>query len=231
MTTTRKRAAAKPPASGPTSPEDDLREALAGVTIVRMDPKVPRDDLQPYHKNPRRGDIPAIRQSVATNGFVDPCLVNIGTHTGRENEILGGNHRWAATQPGGTVKVPRTVDGHREYVEVTWPGLAHVPCSFVDVTDARAAKIVVALNRLADKATNDADVLKDLLVDMDDLVGSGYVDEDLAKMLGGSDTPDTSPMLGETGYALIIDCEDEDVQAELLEEFEGRGLAVRPLMM
>lgn len=180
-----------------------------GELIVRYDPAFPLADLHPFHKNPRRGDIPTIRESLKANGQYRPLVVNLGSKTDRPNEILAGNHTYAAAKAEG------------------WKTIA---VTFVDVDDEHSKRIVLVDNRASDKATNDADVLKDVLVSIEDLAGTGYTDEDLAKLVAGEGDPDTDPQLGE-GYSVIIDCDDEDQQAELLAEFEDRGLSCRPLMM
>lgn len=181
-------------------------------TIQAYEPAFPLDQLKPFHKNPRRGNVDLIAQSIETNGQYRPLVVNRGTKTKRPNEILAGNHTYAALR-------------HL--------GRATGAVTFVDVDDQQAARIVVVDNRASDKATNDEDVLKDLLADIDDLAGTGYTDEEFAKLvgLGGEDDPDTDPQLGDVGYAIIVNCTDEDHQATLLAAFEEEGLDARPLMM
>lgn len=189
-----------------TKPKGEFRNG--GIHPDIADLAVPLADLNPYHKNPRRGDIETIRESLRTNGQYRPIVVNRGTKTGRPNEILAGNHTFAAAKA------------------EKWTEIA---ATFVDVDNDQAAKLVVIDNRASDKAKNDKDVLADLLGSLDDLEGTGYSAEDLAKLCS-NDPPDTDPQLSEA-YAVIIDCDDEDQQAELLMEFEDRGLRVRPLMM
>lgn len=182
-------------------------------TIVAYEPAFPLDELAPFHKNPRRGDVDLIAQSLEANGQYRPLVVNKGTKTKRPNEILAGNHTYAALR-----QLGRTTGA----------------VSFVDVDDQQAARIVVVDNRASDKAKNDDDVLKDLLADLDDLAGSGYTDEEFAKLVGldvDGDDPDTSPQLPDAEYAVIVNCRDEEHQAELLAAFEEEGLDCRPLMM
>lgn len=178
--------------------------------IVRQEIAWPINDLQPFHKNPNRGDVGLIEESIDVNGFFDRVLANVGTLTGRPNEILGGNHRWLA-------------DKRR--------GASHIPVDFVDVDEQRAIKIVEVANGAAKKSKIDKDILAGLLSTLDDLSGTSVTDEELAKMLGAGDDADTSPQLPDSAFALIIDCEDETQQTDLLGEFEERGLNARPLMM
>lgn len=188
-------------------------DLVGGSVIDGYEPAFPLSELRGFHKNPRRGDIALIAESIERNGQYRPLVVNRGTKTGRLNEILAGNHTYAALQHLGRLTAAVT---------------------FVDVDDQQAARIVIVDNRASDKAKTDEDVLKDLAADLDDLAGTGITDAEFAKMAGlgdDGDGPDTDPQLGDVGYAIIVTCDDEDHQAALLESFEGEGLDARPLMM
>jgi hypothetical protein len=65
-------------------------------------------DLVPYHRNPRTGDLPAIVESLRVNGQYKAIVVNRGTHTGRPNEILAGNHTFAAAKELGWEEIAAT---------------------------------------------------------------------------------------------------------------------------
>ena len=128
----------------------------------------PVDDLAPYHRNPRRGDVKAIARSLETNGQYRPIVVNLGTHTGRPNEVLAGNHTLAGAKHLGWATVWGTT---------------------VDVTDSRARRNVAADNRTADLGDYDPNELADLLTaiqeEVDGLDGTGYLDADLEAILNG----------------------------------------------
>lgn len=109
--------------------------------------------LQHYHQNARRGNVDAIAESLTANGQYKPIVVNAGTHTGRPDEVLVGNH---------------TLDAA---VALGWE---HLDVVVVDVTDAHARRIVLADNRTSDLATYDSDALIELLQGSDDLSGTGY---------------------------------------------------------
>src|SRR5690606_34646353 len=122
----------------------------------------PIDRLRPYHRNPRRGNIAVIAESLKTLGQYRPIVVNAGTHTGRPDEVLAGNHTLLAARELGWV----SIDG------VT-----------VDVDDDTAARIVLVDNRSNDLAGYDDEVLAGLLSDLPDLTATGYTDEDLEALL------------------------------------------------
>ena len=130
-------------------------------TPATLDPA----DLTTFHANPRRGNVPAIAESLAKNGQFRPIVVNKGTHTGRANEVLAGNH---------TLLAARLLEEEGRGLE------GGLDCYLVDVTDQEAERIVLADNRTADLGSYDNADLVELLQGMDgDLTGTGYASEDL----------------------------------------------------
>lgn len=118
-------------------------------------------DLNYYYKNPRRGDIEAIAQSLKTHGQYKTICVNKGTKTGRPLEILAGNH---------TIKAARTL------------GWETIQATLIDVDEEAAAKIVIADNRTSDLAENDPAILIDLIESLTDLDGTGWADDELEEL-------------------------------------------------
>lgn len=128
--------------------------------------QVPVGDLRTYHRNPRRGNVDVIADSLRVNGQYRALAVNKGTHTGRPLEVLAGNH---------TLMAARTLGWHT------------VAVTFVDVDDDQAARIVAADNRTADLGDYDGAVLGALLTELPGLDGTGFADEDLAALLAGTE--------------------------------------------
>lgn len=145
-------------------------------TTTRIDPA----SLATYHKNPRRGDITAIAGSLKVNDQYKPITVNVGTFTGRTNEVLAGNH---------TLMAFRTLaEAHPE--EARWN---EILVHWVDVDDDRAARIVAADNRTSELGTNDNEALLELLQSVPDLEGTGYASNDLLELLTAC-APPTPPI-------------------------------------
>lgn len=119
---------------------------------------IPVVDLRTFHKNPRQGDVGAIKQSLLVSGQYKPIVINAGTHTGRPNEVLAGNHTLMAAR------------------DLGWESVAAVT---VDVDDDQCGRIVAADNRTADLGGYDERLLAELLTDLPDLDGTGYNLEDL----------------------------------------------------
>jgi ParB-like chromosome segregation protein Spo0J len=133
-------------------------QALHDLAVER----VPVAELRTYHRNPRIGDVDAIRRSLTVNGQYRPIVANRGTHTGRPSEVLAGNHTLMAARDAG------------------W---ADIAVCWVDVDGDQAARIVAADNRTADLGAYDEEILAALLGELPDLEGTGYTDDDLAKLL------------------------------------------------
>lgn len=150
-------------------------------TTTREDPT----SLVPYKNNPRRGDIGAIIDSLLKNSQYKPIVVNVGTHTGRPNEVLAGNHTLAAVLH---LAAEKPGDPAWQSMAVHW----------VDVDEAMAARIVVADNRISELGYMDNAVLDQLFDQFDrDLTGTGYTADDLARMFPQDTPPDSFPDFGD----------------------------------
>lgn len=125
----------------------------------------PVADLRTYYRNPRQGNLGAIRDSLRVNAQFKPIVVNTGTYTQRPLEVLAGNH---------------TLMAARE------EGWEHIAVVTVDVDEDQATRIVASDNRTADLGSYDDRLLAELLDSLPDLDGTGYdpgdVDELLSKL-------------------------------------------------
>lgn len=126
-----------------------------------LDQKVERveiDKIFPYPKNPRKGNVALIMESLKESGQFRPLIVQKST-----GYILGGNHTYLAC------------------VELGW---ATVLVVYVDVDDERAKRIVLADNRTSDMATYDAQILSEILSTLDrPSVGTGYTTSELKGLM------------------------------------------------
>jgi ParB-like chromosome segregation protein Spo0J len=175
----------KQEAAVPESIQNDLENGLL-LTI-------PLDDLQTYHANPRIGNVGVIKESLRTNGQFRPILVNRGTLTGRENEILAGNHTFLAAR-----ELNKDDPSNEE-----WQSLE---CYVVDVDADQATRIVLADNRTAELGTFDDLVLLEELGKLDSTEGTGY---DPADLMALEDILKGAPSLDEL---------EEEAGGELTEE-------------
>ena len=152
-------------------------------------------DLNLYHKNPRRGDVDAIVESMKKRGQYRPIVVNIGTHASHDYEILAGNHTYMAAKKLGWETIQATT---------------------VDVDDDQAAQIVLADNRLADLGGYDDETLSSLLSDVSSLDGLGWSRDDVDELAAALeperddsevedvDVPDDAPQRAKRGEIWVL---------------------------
>jgi hypothetical protein len=150
--------------------EDEIPESYL-QSIGEYERGVSLRKLKHFHKNPRRGNVEKVAESLKSNGQYKPIVVNRGTMTGRPNEVLAGNHTMKAAKALGWTKL-----------DVNW----------VDLDDDHAQRIVLADNGSTDDATYDVQLLSELLEDQKkisgNLVGTTYDEEILSKLLVEIDT-------------------------------------------
>ncbi|MFJ5532435.1 ParB/RepB/Spo0J family partition protein [Streptomyces sp. NPDC093261] len=174
---------------------------------------VPLDELTPYPGNAKRGKVEAIRESIRRNGQYRSLVVR---DTGGAFVVLAGNHTMLGLQ----------AEGHTE-----------ARCELIRCDDATARRINLADNRTSELGSMDGDALLELLQAADaeeGLDGTGYTDEDLSALLGRVEElpPEgdaaTEDMPGVWG--VVVECDDEHQQTELLERLAGEGWRVRALI-
>ena len=114
------------------------------------------DELREAKHNPRRGNVPAIKESLTENGQFLPIIVRKET-----GEILAGNHTYRAAK------------------ELGWETIQVV---FADVDAETGQRILLADNRTADLAVNDDEALSKLLQELETLEGTGYNLDDVQEL-------------------------------------------------
>lgn len=115
------------------------------------------DAVKPHPRNPRRGNVDLISESIQENGFYGAIIAQKSS-----GNIIAGNHRWKAAKASGAEKIS---------------------VIYIDVDDDRALRIMLADNKASDDASNDDDALADLLRDLqasdEKLAGTLFTEEDL----------------------------------------------------
>lgn len=118
-------------------------------------------ELTLYPGNPRHGDVEAIADSIRTNGFYSPLIVQRST-----GYVLAGNHRLQAA------------------VEL---GITAVPVHYIEVTDVEAKRILIADNATSDKGINDDMALARIIAEVqaaeEDTSGFGLDEEEVGGYL------------------------------------------------
>ena len=141
---------------------------------------VPIGTLKHHPKNPRKGDVKSITESIEHNGFYGVVVAQKST-----GYVLAGNHRMMAAKAA---------------------GLDSLPVAYVDVDDATALKILLADNRTNDLATYDNTELAELLADVSNTIGldgTGFDEAFLDGLIGElANTPTIAEAFGNL-------CQDE----------------------
>lgn len=173
-------------------------------TTSPIDPR----ELHIFHTNPRKGDVAAIKKSLNRHGQYKPVVANIGTFTGRANEVLAGNHTLMA--------IRELADDFPE--EMLWKAvLVH----WVDVDDDTANRIVIADNKIGSLGGMDSDMLTDMLRDFaGDIEGLGFTDADVTALLADGENDMVSEDSGADDFVdegaakgLFLPMSDYDVVA------------------
>ena len=177
---------------------------MSGISVTAT-VEVPLGKLVEYPHNPRRGEVDRLVESIEAHGQYRALVVNK-----RTMQVLAGNHTLKALRKTGAAKA-----------------LVH----YVDVDEVEAKKIVLADNRLSDLAGYDDQALAVLLSDLPDLDATGYEQADLDSLLAKLAGPaDPDPQQIPETFDVIVSCESEDTQIELLERLTEEGLTCKALV-
>lgn len=172
--------------------------------------------LSEFPGNPRVGDEESINDSMEVHGFYGAVIVQESTR-----KIIAGNHRTRVARRRGDLTIP-----------VLW----------LDVDDDEAQRLMLIDNRSNDMAAYDNPLLVALLAQLQEsergLIGTGYNNDDLKLLASlpdyepgaGNGDNDGRPVLGDAAYRIVVECDDEDHQAVLIERFTDEGLSVRAVI-
>lgn len=149
----------------PAAPKEEKKQSAMTMKVVSVD----IDTLKPHPKNARRGNLPAIKESLVANGQFKPIVVQKST-----NFILIGNHTWKGAK------------------DIGWNKIKAI---FLDVDDEAAKKIMLSDNRTSDLSTYDTDALADILKNMEEpSIGTGYSSDDVSAILKAIEEDDVQVM-------------------------------------
>lgn len=115
-------------------------------------------------------------------------------------------------------------------------GWTHLDCVRTSLEGGEAVAYSIADNRTAELAEWDDDLLaaqlNGLLTEDEELLkAAGFDDEELSKLLKVGGEEDTQPQLSGLRYQVIVECDTEQIQCELLEKFNDEGLQCRALIV
>lgn len=179
-------------------------------------PEYKRMKLGQLHEDPANArlhpeeNLADIRASLIEFGQCEPLVVQKSS-----KKIIGGNGRY---------KVMR---------ELGWKECDVI---LLDVDNMKAAALGIALNRSAERAEWDEEVLNKLLSEIDDVgdelaaslnqLAEEIKEEKPSESAEGEDQSDSL----EDKYCIMIECDDEQHQGALMERLEKEGIRCRLLV-
>jgi hypothetical protein len=205
-------------------PKGATAEAQPAQTDQPSFEQVPFARLRPWLLNPNEGDVEGIMASLRTYGWGRPILAN--RYPKLEGEIIIGHHTLMAAQ---------RLEAGGEVIRNGIPG--HAPTVWTSLPAKKAHGLSLADNQRA-KAGNVTDDKLGLVVGLDELdpeewLAAGFAEKQIKGLMFGGDWPKPASTgrnaRGKTlKYSVIIDCDDETQQTELLERFEAEGIRCKP---
>jgi hypothetical protein len=143
------------------------------------------DELKHFHRNPRRGNVRLISESLLAHGQYRPIV--IWTHEGGkakdEPEIIAGNHTYKGAKfldqvaKGQTPKPDWIEQAERRIGHKVRPW-AVMGVVKIDATAEEATAIMLADNRTADSGGYDTEELKQIIGNTPDYFGTGYSEQE-----------------------------------------------------
>jgi hypothetical protein len=196
---------------------------------------MPITELVPATRNPKDHDLDQIQASMARFGYTEPVIIDE-----RTGKLVSGHGRCESLRLLHDAGGPPP-DGI-EVIADDW--LVPVNRGWASKDDVEAGAYLLAANRLVELGGwNEATLLESLqeLVEGDAILGTGFDMEDveaiqrkLKRQAAGSGDPLEGDAdveeLGAFAWGVIIECDGEEQQVEMLNTFRENGYKVRALM-
>jgi hypothetical protein len=177
---------------------------------------VPLSKLEDWPGNPKDHDQGALEESMKENGVIGVI------------EVID----WP--------KFPkRIISGHGRKKAMLSLGMTHAPhVLYVKCPPDVAKRYLLATNRVAEMGGWQPELLLAFGTEMKPnsggLVGTGFDAEDMQSLherIHGVTKHSAAARVGNVKYQIIVTCNDEDHQRELVERFEAEGLSCRLLTL
>lgn len=168
--------------------------------------------LKPYSKNPRvhtQKHLKQIWASMCEFGWTQPVMID------EENLILAGHGRYGAAKMG---------------------GLEFVPCLRLSgLTPSQKQAVIISDNKLTENSEWNQELLISEVMELQnqefDLSVLGFSEKEIEDLIGGGDaSEDQSGDMAEPTFEILIQCENEADQVQMLEELAERGIKCRALI-
>ncbi|WP_214317063.1 ParB/RepB/Spo0J family partition protein [Nonomuraea sediminis] len=201
---------------------------------------VPVGDLEPHPDNPHEGDVDVIAESIAKNGFYGTVLVQAS-----RMRIIAGEHRWRGAKANGLEQVPALVIDVDDDTATRIMLADNRTAEFGAYDDQALAELLRGLDDLDGTGwtEQDLDDLAEAIASDNavvaltpegasapgggraDQAGSGARAEEELPEPGDAETH-TRPVV----WGVVVTCDSEAQQVQLLNQLAGQGWNVRALM-
>lgn len=216
------------------SKNENENETESGDIAARW---TPIDGVHPWPGNPRvnAGAVAKLAESIIRWGFGAPIIARAAN-----GEIAAGHtrHKAAKRLKGMYAKTPEDERSrwHADAVRVAARG--EVPVRMVELSETEAHAYALADNKLGEFAEWDNGALVDALAgfDLATISAAGWDTDDLQRLLGelAPEPEAPEPKLGSddvaTEFQVLITCNDESHQRELIELCQLEGWKFRALV-
>ncbi|MFB4284869.1 ParB/RepB/Spo0J family partition protein [Nonomuraea sp. MTCD27] len=200
---------------------------------------VPVDDLEPHPDNPHQGDVDVIAKSIEKNGFYGTVLVQAS-----RMRIIAGEHRWRGAKAKCLGQVPAVILDVDDDAALRILLADNRTAEIGGYDDQALAELLRGLDDLDGTGWTEQD-LDDLAeaIAVDDAValtsegapaqGGGRADQAGADASDEEELPEpgdaethTRPVV----WGVVVTCDSEAQQVQLLNQLAGQGWNVRALM-
>jgi hypothetical protein len=194
-----------------------------------MSEKSQTPEISPGHIGELKFDPRNARKHNPKNvGMIERSLQETGVGrsivTTRDGTIIAGN---ATIEAAGAAGIEDAIVVRTRGDKV----IVHVREDLAD-GDTRATLLGLYDNRTAELADWDVDVLTDMQAEFGGLPSFEHIfsDNDMRRLMGAPDREPAADVLEDIQYRIVVECDDENHQVELMEKFAELGLSFKPLM-
>ncbi|MFG3438350.1 ParB/RepB/Spo0J family partition protein [Nonomuraea sp. NPDC047897] len=197
-------------------------------------------DLEPHPENPHRGDVDVIAESIERNGFYGTVLVQKS-----RMRIIAGEHRWRGAQANGLQQVPALVIDVDDDTATRIMLADNRTAEFGGYDDRALADLLRGLDDLDGTGwtEQDLDELTEAIAadnaaavvphDGASPAGAGRADQAGTGARAEEELPERGDVETQTRpavWGVVVTCDDEAQQVQLLNQLAGQGWNVRALM-
>jgi hypothetical protein len=194
-----------------------------------MSEKSQTPEISPGHIGELKFDPRNARKHNPKNvGMIERSLQETGVGrsivTTRDGTIIAGN---ATIEAAGAAGIEDAIVVRTRGDKV----IVHVREDLAD-GDTRATLLGLYDTRTAELADWDVDVLSDMQAEFGSLPSFEHIfsDNDMRRLMGAPDREPAADVLEDIQYRIVVECDDETHQVELMEKFAELGLSFKPLM-